>query len=378
MKRILFLLPILILSITTGFGWGAKGHALVAEVAFDNLDAKTKQNVLKYLNGMSIEDAANWMDAMRSNKSFDFMKPYHYVDFERGATVTELSGDNIINVLNKTLNDLDHIKGLSNEEIKTRLFYLFHLVGDLHMPLHVGYKDDKGGNTVQVSFFGRGSNLHAMWDSDIIEYKGLTLADVLAMNKYKPNELATIKQIDITAWAKDSRKYLKNVYGLQTAKVSDMYIDDNYPIIKQQILKAGLRLAAILEHYFKDVTYVKGDTVDTAPSTHVASGNDVIESAIEIDINKAADYEGKLVYICSKVYSTKVLDSNGMTFLNVGGDYPNSPLTVVIYADKLKNFNFVPGVYYKGKNICITGRVKIYKGKAEIISNSEHDSVLNL
>jgi len=302
------------------------------------------------------------------------MKPYHYVDFERGAKVTELSGDNIITVLNKTLKELDTMKGLSNEEIKTKILYLFHLVGDLHMPLHVGYKDDKGGNTVQVSFFGRNTNLHAMWDSDIIEYKGLTLADVLAMNTYKPNELAAIKQIDVTSWAKDSRKYLKNVYSLQSANVSEVYIEENYPIIKQQILKAGLRLAAILEHYFKDVTYVASikDTVENTP-LNVASGSEVIEGAVEIDVNKAKDYEGKLVYICSKVYSTKILDSNGMEFLNVGGDFPNSPLTVVIYADKLKNYSFIPADYYKGKNICISGRVKMYKGKPEIISNNQHD-----
>jgi DNA/RNA endonuclease YhcR with UshA esterase domain len=62
-----------------------------------------------------------------------------------------------------------------------------------------------------------------------------------------------------------------------------------------------------------------------------------------------------------------------MTFLNVGADYPDSPLTVVIYSDKLQNFSFKPSDYYKGKTICIIGRIKIYKGKPEIISNSEHD-----
>ena len=62
-----------------------------------------------------------------------------------------------------------------------------------------------------------------------------------------------------------------------------------------------------------------------------------------------------------------------MTLLNVGGEFPNSPLTVVIYSDKLKNFNFVPADYYKGKNICVTGKIKMYKGKPEIISSSQSD-----
>lgn len=371
MKRILLLLTILTLSTTNVFAWGHVGHSLVADVAFNNLDSKTKQTVLKYLNGMSIEDTANWMDVMRSNKSLDFMKPYHYVDYEKGAAVTELSGDNIISILTKSLKDLDNIKGLSNNEIQTRLFYLFHLIGDLHQPLHVGYKDDKGGNTVQVSFFGRGSNLHAMWDSDIIEYKNITLSDVLKMNTYQPNELIEIKRIDVIDWAKDSRKYLKNVYNLQSAKISDFYIDDNYPIIKEQILKAGLRLASVLEHCFKNVEFDASNTSSTTSSSK-EEVVDVVESSVNIDIEKAKDYEDKLIYTCSKVYSTKVLESNGMTFLNVGGEYPNSPLTIVIYKDSLSNFDNVPAEFYKGKNICVIGKVKIYKGKAEIIVNTQH------
>ena len=371
MKKIVLFVSVLILATTNGFAWGHKGHSLVAEVAFKYLDAKTKQNVLNYLDGMSIEEASNWMDAMRSDKSYKYMKPYHYIDFERGAGVTELSGDNIINVLNKTLKDLDNIKGLSNDEVRTRLFYLFHLIGDLHMPLHVGYKDDKGGNSVQVSFFGRNTNLHAMWDSDIIEYKNLTLADLLKTNSYKPNELSAIKQIDITGWAKDSRKYLKNVYVLNEAKVTDIYVDANYPIIEQQILKAGLRLASVLEHYFKDVEY-KQEIKTGANIKSTSTIGNVIEGSIEIDVTKASEYEGKLVRICSKVYSTKVLESNGMTFLNVGADYPDSPLTIVIYKDSLGNFDFKPDEYYKGKYICVSGKVKIYKGKPEIIINTQH------
>jgi hypothetical protein len=358
---ITFTLLIFVFSSTETLAWGHKGHALVAEVAFKYLDAKTKENVLNYLDGMSIEEASNWMDAMRSDKSYNYMKPYHYINFERGNGVTELSGDNIINVLNKTLKDLDNIKSLSNDEIKTRLFYLFHLIGDLHQPLHVGYKDDKGGNSVQISFFGRNGNLHSMWDTDIIEYKNLTLADELKLNTYQTSELAAIKQIDITGWAKGSRSYLKTAYNLNDVKISDMYVDAVYPIIQQQILKAGLRLAAVLERYFKDVDYVKAANINTKPV------QEVIEGAIEIDVTKASEYEGKHVRICSRVYSTKVLESNGMTFLNVGGAYPESPLTVVIYKDSLDNFDFKPADYYKEKDICVSGKIKIYKGKPEII-----------
>lgn len=363
MKKIIFLISLICLSSTKGFAWGHLGHSLVAEVAFSNLDAKTKQNVLKYLDGMSIEDASNWMDAMRSDKNYNYMKPYHYVNFDKGASVTELSGDNIINVLNKTLKDLDNIKGLSNDEVRTRLFYLFHLIGDLHQPLHVGYKDDKGGNTVQISFFGRGTNLHAMWDTDIIEYKNLTLADELKLNTFQPSELALIKQINVNEWAKGSRSYLKVAYNLNDGKIGDMYVNSAYPIIQQQILKAGLRLASVLEHYFKDVNFVT--------STSLVK----LDEPVSVDVNKLFDYEGKLVKVCSKVYGTKFLESvrNKPTFLNVGGDYPNSPLTILIWGDSRANFSDIPEKLYLGKNICVTGKVLIYKGKPEIVISKESE-----
>jgi hypothetical protein len=302
------------------------------------------------------------MDEMRSDRKFAYMKPYHYVNFERGSAVTDVDGDNIINALNKTLSELDNIKSMSNDDIRLRLFYLFHLIGDLHQPLHVGYGEDKGGNTVQVSFFGRGSNLHSMWDSEIIKYKALTLDQVLQMNNYEPSELFAIKSINVMSWVKDSRRYLKGAYNLNDGKIGDLYVDANYPVIKQQILIAGLRLASVLEHYFKDVivSEVKKSIVE-----------DETEVSVTIDVNKASEYEGKLVYTCAKVYSTKVLDSNGMTFLNLGAEYPNSPLTIVIYSDSLGNFDNKPADYYKGKNICVSGKVKMYKGKPEIIINNQ-------
>jgi hypothetical protein len=234
------------------FAWGNRGHALVAEVAFHYLDEATKKNVMQYLDGMTIEEAANWMDAIKSDHANDYMKPYHYIDFEKGSK-EEPAGDNIVTVLNGTLKSLDEKQNLSREEIKQRILFLFHLIGDIHQPLHVGYPSDKGGNKVQVSFFGRGSNLHAMWDSDIIETKGTSLSDVLASKKYSVEEMQSVKKIDVIGWAKQSRGYLKNAYSLNgSAKINNLYVDANYPIIKTQLLDAGIRLASVLEHYFKN------------------------------------------------------------------------------------------------------------------------------
>jgi hypothetical protein len=233
------------------FAWGHKGHAIVAEVAFQYMSPTAKANVMKLLDGMSIEDAANWMDAIKSDHANDYMKPYHYIDIEKGGKEMP-AGENIVTTLQKTLKDLDNINALSKEEVKLRLLFLMHLIGDLHQPLHIGYPGDKGGNDVQLSFFGRGSNLHAVWDTEIIEYKGINVADVLKTNTYTLEQLATVKKIDVIGWAGQTRSHLKDAYKLPSAKVSDQYIDANATVIEAQLLNAGIRLGAVLDHYFKD------------------------------------------------------------------------------------------------------------------------------
>ncbi|QBZ98537.1 S1/P1 nuclease [Flavobacterium sangjuense] len=240
----------LLLGSTQLFAWGNEGHKLVAEVAFNYMNESTRKNVMQYLDGMSLEEAGNWMDAIKSDSANDYMKPWHYINIEKGAT-TPAEGDNIVIILNRILKELDHKETLSQAEIKRRILLLFHLIGDLHQPLHVGYLSDKGGNTVQLNFMGsQGTNLHSTWDSKIIEYKATTLSEVLNSKKYSPEALAAVQKIDVIGWAKQSRGYLKEAYTAGT-KVDDRYVDAVYPIIKTQLLDAGIRLASVLEHYFK-------------------------------------------------------------------------------------------------------------------------------
>ena len=96
MKKIGLVLIMLVLCSNAVSAWGGKGHALVAEVAFKYMDNKTKQNVLSYLNGMSIQEASVWMDEMRSDPKYDYMKPYHYVNIRKGFPIKEVEGENII------------------------------------------------------------------------------------------------------------------------------------------------------------------------------------------------------------------------------------------------------------------------------------------
>lgn len=77
--------------------------------------------------------------------------------------------------------------------------------------------------------------------------------------------------------------------------------------------------------------------------------------------------------ICSQVYGVKELSN--INFINLGAQYPDNPLTVVVFSADKGNFKQRLQIY-NGKNICVTGTVKEYKGKPEIvISNPEEISI---
>ena len=85
-----------------------------------------------------------------------------------------------------------------------------------------------------------------------------------------------------------------------------------------------------------------------------------------IDIKDAAKHIGDSVTVCSKVFTTRYLDQAGITFLNVGGAYPDNLLTIVIKGEDRKKFKDAPEDAFKDKNICVTGTIIDYKGKPEI------------
>lgn len=83
-------------------------------------------------------------------------------------------------------------------------------------------------------------------------------------------------------------------------------------------------------------------------------------------------YIGKSVTVCDEVYGVKTTDK--VTFINVGAKYPNAPLTIVIFKKDLEaNFKELPEKLYGNQHICVTGVVKEYKGKAEIIVTTPED-----
>ena len=231
--------------------WGCDGHKITDAVAYHYLDQATKDSVAAYLDGTTFEEAGCWMDEIRSDHQYDYLKPCHYINIEKGESYKPSTDANIINELNKVIARLKerskHTKGENAIDLKI----LMHLVGDLHQPLHVGYGSDKGGNKIEVSFLGHTSNLHKVWDSEIIRNSRITADGCLHMvSSYSPAEISTMQKIDVINWMNDCRSHLGQVYDFTDATISETYITKNTPLIEKQLITGGLRLSALLKEIF--------------------------------------------------------------------------------------------------------------------------------
>jgi len=360
MRKLITGLAFLVLTSTKTTAWGPEGHAIVGRLAMQFVKPDVRANVLKILGGMSIDTAANWMDIMRRNQDYDFMRTWHYVEFPKGQPYKETSKDNLVNRLTWTFNELKNKKVYSDEQIKFDLLVMLHLMGDLHMPLHAGYEDDLGGNRVMIQYDTiKTHNLHRFWDEDIIRLSNITQQDVLAL--MKDNDIDGQK-IDFMSWMKESRALLGEVYNFPDFTITDAYLKKNKEVVKRQLLSAAMRLAKIL------------NTLFSSPAAEM--NMQVVTSSYKdgIDVNDAMKNVGNNVTVCSKVFGIRATDK--ITQINLGDRFPNSPLTIVIFASSYKNFKVGPAEMYNDKNICVKGRIEVYKGKAQIIVDDPYDIMI--
>jgi hypothetical protein len=145
--------------------WGPTGHRVVGQIAESYLTSKAKMAIAEILGTESSAMASNWADFIKSDSSFNYLSPWHYMNVKSGLSYTEfitlLQKDTATDAYTK-LNFL--IKELKNKQLVAgkKLMYLrllIHLVGDIHQPLHLGHAEDLGGNRIRILWFSDSTNL---------------------------------------------------------------------------------------------------------------------------------------------------------------------------------------------------------------------------
>lgn len=160
--------------------WGKTGHRAVGEIASKHLNRKARKAIKDILDGTSLAEVSIYADEIRSDKKYRAYGPWHYVNVPFDTSYDEAEknpkGD-IILAINECITKVQN-KTLSKGDRAFYLKLLVHFIGDLHQPLHTGRSEDKGGNDIQVRWFNEGSNLHRVWDSEMIDFYKMSYSEL--------------------------------------------------------------------------------------------------------------------------------------------------------------------------------------------------------
>jgi S1/P1 Nuclease len=346
--------------------WGVTGHRTIGMIAAGHLSPKAKAAVHELIGDTTLAEISTWADEVRSQPAYRNTAPWHYINLPLGlgftdfeAKVKGMTQENVYSALRQQERILGSTSSTRAQKVEA-LKFIVHFVGDLHQPMHVSREEDKGGNTIQLNYDGNGTNLHALWDSKLIDHQGLTYEEMAA--KYDHATPAQIKQWQsdpLIQWIWESyqasSKLYEEVDSMKSRAIDDGYYQAHIAIVEDRIEKAGIRLAGVLNEIF--TTGLAASTA-SAPVTDVANGPAATPRTIVVQ--DAAQHYNEYVQCCAKVYGVKVLEN--LTLVNLGAAYPDQPLTVVL-RDAARDLG--PGL--DGKRICVTGTVVSYRDKPEIV-----------
>lgn len=229
--------------------WGQTGHRAIAHIAEARLGKHARHAIRELLDGRSMAEVSTWADEIKSDPAWDYASPWHYVNVEDGETYQTApkhpGGDAIqaLERMRQILSDRAQPRVKRVEALK----FLIHLVGDLHQPLHYGRRSDRGGNDVSVRWFGKPTNLHAVWDSSIIQSWELSYRELADMAPLPSKPIQKQWEKDpVLTWAAESFAYRRELYRIGNGKLGYRYVYLHGPFVKRRIAQAGVRLAALL------------------------------------------------------------------------------------------------------------------------------------
>ncbi len=271
---------------TPAYCWWETGHRVVARLAADHLTPAARTRLAQLLSvpdtpaavADALAAASTWPDETKAQtKTGD----WHYIDLalqdDKSDIPERCHHDNCvtarIRLFAAQLADHAANPGISDLDA---LRYLVHFVGDVHQPLHTVSDADLGGNCEHVDPpIDTASNLHAVWDGVIVNAVNPSDRELAAdldrnLHSFSPQLQADLALGNQDDWAWESHKLaIRNVYqklsiptepvlfpkncheaplavSNLTLRLPSSYIDDMKPVIREQLTKAGLRLARLL------------------------------------------------------------------------------------------------------------------------------------
>jgi hypothetical protein len=250
---------------TPAWAWGRLGHRLIARLAEKHMTPEARAAVAALLEpGESMADASLWADKIRNQQRHT--APWHYVDvpldepkYDRKWSADDSKHGCVVD----KMNEFRKVVGDKTKPVEERRFalrFLLHCVQDMHQPCHVGDNHDRGGNDTQVRWFDRGSNMHRVWDSDIIEWntrsEDIWLEELADLDT--PENRAAWMSGTVEGWATESLFLARAAYLIPGTdqriksgqKLGAEYQAKHLPVVRVRLCQAGVRLAMLLNEAF--------------------------------------------------------------------------------------------------------------------------------
>lgn len=251
--------------------WGPTGHRTVGEVAEKYLRPEVKEKIQSILDNQSLARVSTWPDEIKSEPAtYSHTYSWHYTDWPdemHQHDETNSFGKLMTSIAEQTniLKDPKTIKVQKAFAVK----FIVHLIGDLHMPLHVGNGQDQGGNLCKVIFQGKTTNLHALWDEGMIDFTNLSFTELTRFTTDSHSaQVEEWKKGTPLDWAQESKDIRGTIYPADVNPAPNMsslaYCRGNevvekdmprlsyeysykfLPVVEKRLYQAGVRLAVIL------------------------------------------------------------------------------------------------------------------------------------
>ncbi|TXE15458.1 S1/P1 nuclease [Psychroserpens burtonensis] len=231
--------------------WGQTGHRVVGAIADNYLKSSTKRKIKKLLNYESLALASTFADEIKSDTRYNKFKTWHYLnmplDGSYESSEKNPEGDLVIGIA--------YCKEIITNDNSTdddKAFYLkmlIHLIGDLHQPMHLGLREDRGGNDFKLQWNYKDTNMHRVWDTQMIESFGMSFSELADNATFlSKEEVKTIKEGTVVDWITETHILTNDIYksAEQGENLRGRYSYKYLSIARSQMQKAGIRLATVL------------------------------------------------------------------------------------------------------------------------------------
>lgn len=269
--------------------WSKEGHIFTCTIAQGLLREEAAESVRRllpeYVDG-DLSALCVWPDQVRHWYKYRWSAPLHFIDTPDQACNFDYQRDChdeqgvkdmcVAGAIQNFTTQLSHYTPSSSDppyNMTEALLFLAHFMGDIHQPMHVGFTSDEGGNTIDLRWFTHKSNLHHVWDREII----LTAAKDYYDNDINLLQHAILQNLTHGIWTEDVESWKEcddheqpscvNRYAAESIKLAcewgyknveagetltDDYFNSRLPIVMKRIAQGGVRLAATLNRIFGD------------------------------------------------------------------------------------------------------------------------------